>query len=132
MLSVNKYFISISIAINNLWFLLRNNGIIANNSGNLKIYWAELTEMCILGGNSIPPPVCTVFEWCQVVITLLNQINCPDVAMSITNFLVTDSISIVQVHLECWLGQHNKYGSSEAATFEKLVALSFLLRFSKW
>lgn len=122
MLSVNKYFVNISIAINNLWFIFRNNGSIANNSGNLKNAWVELIEMCILGGNSTAPPVYSGFEWCQVLfmITLLNQINCTDGAINVTNlFLVTDSISIVQVHHVCWFGQHNEYDSPPAATFEK-------------
>lgn len=122
MLSGNMYFVNISIAINTLWFIFRNNGSIANNSGNLKQAWVELAEMCILGGNSIAPLVYSGFEWCQVffMIIFLNQINCTDGAIDVTNlFLVTDSIFIVQVHHVCWFGQHNEYDSPLAATFEK-------------
>lgn len=88
-----------------------------------------------MGGNSTALPVCPVIEGCQVllVITLLNQINYIDGAMSLTKlFWVTDNISIVQVHLDSWFGQHNEYDSSQATTSEKLVAFGFLLRFSKW
>ena len=63
--------------------------------------------------------LCSVIEWCEVllVIILLNQTNCPDGAMSVTKvFLVTDSIAIVQIHLESSFGQHCGYDNSQAAT----------------
>ena len=53
------------------------------------------------------------------MITLLNHLHCTDGTMSVTKvFLVTDSISIIQVHFESWFGQHNAYGSSQTTTSE--------------
>ena len=49
----------------------------------------------------------------------VNGTNCPDGAMSVTKvFLVTDSISIVRIHLESSFGQHCEYDISQAATSE--------------
>ena len=65
--------------------------------------------------------LCSVIEWHEVllVIILLNGTNCPDGAMSVTKaFLVTDSISIVRIHLESSFGQHCEYYISQAATSE--------------